>query len=32
MEEIAITKNLVLADLNLIEMDKLWEEAKLSEK
>ena len=32
MEEIAITKNLVLADLNVIEMDKLWEEAKLSEK
>ncbi len=32
MEEIAINKNLVLADLNVIEMDKLWEEAKLSEK
>ena len=32
MEEIAINKNFVLADLNLIEMDKLWEEAKLSEK
>ncbi len=32
MEEIAINKNFVLADLNVIEMDKLWEEAKLSEK
>jgi XTP/dITP diphosphohydrolase len=32
MEEIGINKNFVLADLNLIEMDKLWEEAKLSEK
>jgi len=32
MEEIAINKNLVLADLNLVEMDELWEEAKVSEK
>jgi XTP/dITP diphosphohydrolase len=32
MEELAFSKNLNLADLNLVEMDKLWEEAKVSEK
>ena len=32
MEEIAKVKNLNLSDLNLAEMDELWEEAKVFEK
>jgi XTP/dITP diphosphohydrolase len=32
MEELAVSKNLNLAELNLVEMDELWEEAKVSEK
>jgi len=32
MEELALTKRLSLADLNLVEMDELWEEAKVFEK
>ena len=32
MEELALSKSLSLADLNLVEMDELWEEAKLFEK
>ena len=32
MEQLALSKNLSLADLNLVEMDELWEEAKLFEK
>ncbi|WP_373708411.1 nucleoside triphosphate pyrophosphohydrolase [Kaistella sp.] len=31
MENLALTKNLVLADLSLEEMDELWEEAKKNE-
>jgi uncharacterized protein YabN with tetrapyrrole methylase and pyrophosphatase domain len=30
--ELAVSKNLNLAELNLVEMDELWEEAKVSEK
>ena len=32
MEELALSKSLSLADLNLVEMDELWKEAKLFEK
>ena len=32
MEYIAKSKNLNLSDLNLVEMDELWEEAKFFEK
>ena len=31
MENLALTKNLVLSDLSLEEMDELWEEAKKNE-
>lgn len=32
MEELASSKNLILSDLNLAQMDELWEEAKIFEK
>jgi XTP/dITP diphosphohydrolase len=31
MEDLALTKNLVLAELSLEKMDELWEEAKTFE-